>query len=382
MSNLRAMLDPAIVPSYLTSGARMARRAVRGPRRWSGDASAICRAAIDACWTGDHFVASGGHFRQFWTRDLGFSVGPLVRSGYGDRVRASIAWALECWAPRARVTTTIFGGRRPRDVYTFGADSLPLLLHSIRLSGGEAVLNRHGAWLARDVARYASEVIDPRTGLVRSDRRFSTHRDTVKTSSNAYANSMLVLLDTVLRETGWFKSPVPPSASDRFLTAFWRGGRFVETPIGDEVTGDATVFPFWLGVVSPQLGLVGALRAAQAAGLTEPLPLRYTVSRQPDAEDTVQRLFVPNYQGTSIWTSLGAIYLHLLRSVDPVAAEAGITAYCRLIEREGTIWEVLDASLRPYVGRFGLFRADEAMLWSAILLELFELRDGRNAAAS
>jgi len=368
---LRAMLDPAILPSYLSSAVRIARRSAQGPRRYQGDAPAICRAAIDACWTGDHFVASGGHFRQLWIRDLGFSAEPLVRSGYADRVSASLAWALDAWAVRGRVTTTIFPGRRARDVYTFGIDSLPLLLHALRASRAEALVRRHGDWLAREVARYVSEVIDPQTGLVRTDRRFSSHRDTVQTSSNAYANTMVVLLDRILRETGWFRSPVPPGATDHFLAAFWRGDRFVETPDSEEVTGDATVFPFWLGVASPELGLAAALRAARVVGLTEPLPLRYAVRRQPAFEDRVQRLFVPNYQGTSIWTSLGAIYLHLLRTVDPVAAETGIASYRNLVEREGTVWEVLDGSLRPYVGRLGLFRADEAMLWSVILLDLF-----------
>jgi hypothetical protein len=35
---------------------------------------------------------------------------------------------------------------------------------------------------------------------------------------------------------------------------------------------------------------------------------------------------------------------------------------------------VVDDDLRPYVGRLGIFRADEAMLWSAILLDLLERR--------
>ena len=34
------------------------------------------------------------------------------------------------------------------------------------------------------------------------------------------------------------------------------------------------------------------------------------------------------------------------------------------------MWEVLDKSLRPYRGRFGLWRADEAMLWGALFLDL------------
>jgi hypothetical protein len=50
------------------------------------------------------------------------------------------------------------------------------------------------------------------------------------------------------------------------------------------------------------------------------------------------------------------------------------------VERDGTFWEVYDGRdprLRPYRGRLGIFRADEAMLWSAILLDLLESRERR-----
>jgi hypothetical protein len=104
------------------------------------------------------------------------------------------------------------------------------------------------------------------------------------------------------------------------------------------------------------------------------LPLRYAARRDPRGEDRVQRLFVPDYQGTAIWTSLGAIYLQLLDRVDPAAVEMPLALYAALVERDGTVWEVVDDDLRPYVGRLGIFRADEAMLWSAILLDLLERR--------
>ncbi len=380
------MLDPAILPAYASSAVRIARRAVRGPKRYPGDARAITRACVEASWDRDHFTASGGHFRQFWTRDTGFSAAPLVRTGFGDRLAASLAWAMDAWAPAGRVTTTIFPGRRPRDIYTLGVDSLPLLLHALRACDAAGLVERHLGWLEPEIRRYARAVIDPRTGLVRTDRRFSSHRDTVVTSGNAYANAMVVLLDQVLPAAGGAPAPVPPraaaaGAADRFIAAFWRGDRFVETSDGEEVTGDATVFPFWLDVVPDDLGLAAALRSADEAGLATPVPLRYAAHPDLLGEDPVQRLFVPDYQGTAIWTSLGAMYLQLLDRVDPVAADAPIAAYADLVEREGTFWEVVRDDLRPYVGRFGIFRADEAMLWSAIFLDLLERRAQQRGAS-
>jgi hypothetical protein len=374
--SLQAMLDPAIVPSYLTSGVRIARRAVRGPRRHVGDARAIARACVESCWDRDHFVASGGHFRQFWTRDTAFSAEPLVRTGFGQQLRETLAWALTAWERAGgRVTTTIFPGGRPRDVYTLGVDSLPLLLFALRAADADDLVRRHRGWLEPEARRYADEVLDPATGLVRADRRFSSHRDTVVTSSNAYANTMVALLDQVLRETEWFASPIPPGATERLLANFWRDGRMVDVAGADEVTGDAAVFPFWLGVLPDALGLASALESARAAGLATPLPLRYAARHDRTVEDPVQRLFVPDYQGTAIWSSLGAMYLQLIERVDPVAVTVPLSIYADLIERDGTVWEVLNDDLRPYVGRWGIFRSDEAMLWSAILLDLLERRD-------
>ena len=371
---LPTALDPAVVASYITSGGRIARRRVRGMRRFAGDAEAICLASVEACWTGEYLSASGGHFRQAWTRDLGFAAPSLLRLGQGDRVRASLAWMLDAWSVRGRVTTTIFAGRRPRDIWTFGVDSLPLLVHALRVAEAADLVERHARWLAPEVRRYRDAVEDPETGLVRDDRTFSTHRDTVRTRSNAYADTMLVLLDRDLRETGWFQTPFRAGAVDRLVAAHWRGDRFVDRVDGSEVTGDATVVPFFFEAVPDSLGLGAALAAARAAGLADPMPLRYAARRDARAEGPVQRRLVGDYQGTAIWTSLGAMYLRLLQRAEPDLARPVAAAYRALIERDGTVVEVYDgtaADLRPYRGRLGLFLADEAMLWAAILLEAF-----------
>lgn len=372
---LTSQLDPAMWPNYAASASRVLRRRVLGTRRYEGDAAEVCRAVIEACWAGDHYNASAGHFRQAWTRDLGFAAPSLVRMGHRDRLHASLEWMLDVWRSRGHVTTTIVGHRWPRDIWTYGVDSLPLLLHSLRSAQADELVAAHRDWLQQDAERYVHIVLDPATGLVRDDRAFSTHRDTVRNRSTAYANAMVLLLDRHLRETGWFPSPVAEGAVDRFVAAFWRGDRFVDRADGDEVTGDATVAPFYFGVVPDELGLAAALEAARSAGLADPLPLRYAARRDEAKEDRMTRLFVPDYQGTAIWTSLGAMYLRLLQRSDPAAAEATLAAYRRIVERDATVREVYDGGdtdLAPYRGTLGIFLADEAMLWGAILAEAFE----------
>ncbi len=388
---LGAQLDPALWPSYLTSAGRILRRRLRGPRRLPGEeAGAIALAAVDACWTGEYLAASGGHFVQLWTRDLAYAVPSLLALGRADQAVASLAWALDAWRPGGRVTTTVFPGRRPRDVWTLGADSLPLLLRSLEVVGaeGERLVAHHAGWLGPEVERYVAEVVDPSTGLVRDDRAFSSHRDTLRTRSNAANNAMVVLLDRTLRTTGWFASPLPVDVAARFLARFRRpDGTMVDRPDTDEPTGDAAVLPWQTGALDDGDGLVEALAGARQGGLADPLPLRYATRRDPAAEDPVQRRLVPDYQGTAIWTSLGAMYLRLAKRVGAADAATVEAAYRAVLERDRTVIEVYDgraatvAALRPYRGTAGLFIADEPMLWGAILAEALRPPPGTGASA-
>jgi hypothetical protein len=371
---IRALLQLAILPAYASSAARMARRALRGHVRHPGTAAMILPAVVERCWDGRRYAASGGQFRQFWARDFGFAAPALVRLGHGARVDASLDWALAAWSRAGRVSTTIFPGARPADIWDYGVDSLPFILRALRAApSGEHLVARHADLLGAEVRRFAAEVLDPATGLVRADRRFSTHRDTVATGCNAYANTMVALLERELVATGWFPLPFAPGAAGRLVDAFWRGDCFGEGPRGtpghDLVTGDGCVVPFWLGVVPDDLGAGTMLGAVAAAGLTDPLPLRYSAAL-PAAEDAVQRVFVPDYQGTAIWTSLGAMATEVALRADPPRGQGWLRQHLAVIERDGTMWEVLDETLWPYRGRFGLWRADEAMLWGALFLDL------------
>ena len=84
------------------------------------------------------------------------------------------------------------------------------------------------------------------------------------------------------------------------------------------------------------------------------------------------RHLLPDYQGSTVWTSLGAIYLQLLGSVDPALAATETARYVEWIERDGTFWEVLDSRGRPWVSPRWLTGREESMLWSAIFLDVLE----------
>ncbi len=372
-------LHPAIVSEYIHNSGVRVRRAVRGHTRHAGDASEIIRSCIEACWNGRSFTASPGHFRMFWTRDLSFSSTALARLSEEDRRRlhASLDWAMGVFTRRkSHITTTIHFFDRPVDVYEYGVDSLPLFLAALRAAEADDLVERYRGWLEAEVAYFAERVVDPSTGLVRADRKFSAHRDTVVNRSNAYGNSMVALLSNVLQQTGWAQDPMTPwldGDSGRILMDhFWKGDRFIDALGDDVVSGEANVWPFWTGAVKDPAVLGAALDTLDREGFTKPYPLRYETSRRPQIEVWLTRHLLPDYQGSTVWTSLGAMYLQLMRAVDPARAAREIERYVEWIERDGTFWEVMNDRGRCWVSPRWVMIGEESMLWSAIFLDLLQ----------
>jgi hypothetical protein len=392
-----AFLHPALIGMGLhVAGARV-RRAVRGHPRYPGTAEDILRAGLEACWSGEHLTASPGHYRQLWTRDTGFAAPSLVRlrGSWPDRLLGSLAWAMDVWRDRrSHVTTTINPLLRwPVDIFAYGVDSLPMLLASLQaltsaddgavVERTHRLVNGHRAWIETEVRYFVDQVVDGSTGLVRTDRTFSAHRDTFRNSSTAYANAMVALLGRVVAETGW----APDLLSRHFSTAdgrtdwgalllrhFWLGDRFRDRLGSDETSGEANVWPFHLGLMDdPDDAMLRAtLETLRREGFTTPYPLKFESTHRAEGLLLAYRLWSADYQTTTSWTSLGSIYLRLLQRVDPAGAHAELDRVRALIERDGTFWEVLDGEGRPWHSRSRLSVSDVSMLWGAILLETLE----------
>ncbi len=374
---------PLIAAAYgVNLGVRI-RRGMFGRKRHPGSAREIVRACIDDCWDGTHYRASPGYFRQFWTRDLSFSAPALVRisPAHRDRVIASFDWALHTWERRnSHVTTTIHFFDQPADVFDYGVDCLPLLVAALRRIGAEQVLTEHRPWLEKQVVRFMDEVVDPATGMVRSDRKYSAHRDTIVNRCNAFGNSMIALLAMTLVDLGWdmpdAMAPLALAPQSILLDQFWDPrGFFRDAPGDTSPSGEGNIWPFWTGVITDPSILRQALTTLEERGYADPYPLKYEPIRKPEIEPFFVRIFMPDYQGATVWTSLGAMYLQLLRTIDPDQARAEADRYVAWIERDRTFWEVIDDETGERYSSTFLTRSDESMLWSAIFLDLLEHPD-------
>jgi hypothetical protein len=118
--------------------------------------------------------------------------------------------------------------------------------------------------------------------------------------------------------------------------------------------------------------LTAALETLGRDGYTTPYPLKFEVDHRRDGQLWAFRAWASDYQTTTSWTSLGSIYLSLLRTLDPAAARLELGRMRELVERDGTFWEVLDSRGRPWRSASRLSVSDTSMLWGAILLVLLE----------
>ena len=374
---------PLIAAAYGVNLLVRARRGILGRRRHGGDARQIIRAVIDECWDGTHYRASPGYFRQFWTRDISFSAPSLARisAKHRERTIRSFNWAIRTWErQRSHITTTIHFFDQPVDVFDYGVDCLPLLLAAIHRIRADELLETHRRWLEAEVLHYVEQVVDPQTGMVREDRKYSAHRDTIVNRCNAFGNSMVGLLAMTLADMGWDVPPalVPLAVEPQgiLLDHFWdERGFFVDTPGDDAPSGEGNIWPFWTGVVTDPGILRRSLTTLEERGYAEPYPLKYEVTRRPEIEPLFVRTFMADYQGATVWTSLGSMYMQLLHRVDPDRARVEADRYCEWIERDDTFWEVIDDETGQRYSSTFLTRSDESMLWSAIFLDLLEHPD-------
>jgi hypothetical protein len=364
--------DPVLWGAGLNVVARSIFRTLFGWKRYRGGVEAICRAAIEDCWTGDFFAGSAGHFKQFWTRDLAMCTPALAALGQRERVIQSWAWGLERFERAGRITTTIFNGRFARDVYAYACDSLPLVLFALRGIGADHLIDRHHKLIEREVDRYYRTVFDPELGMARTDGYFSGPRDCMTGRSTTFANASVALLARMLHES---RLPNPFHGVDivgAMLRQHWMGDHFRDSLCRDVPSGDANVWPFVFEVFTDQEMQKRAFATLEARGFAHPIPLRYFETPLPESELPVPRVFTPNYQGDPSWTQLGAAYLQLLKRIDRPAMERHRANLAAFIERDGNYLEVYRTDGRPYRGRRFLYHSDEGMLWAAMFLALYD----------
>lgn len=349
---------------YLTEGARIFQSSLKNrfvPKRYAGNAQEICQQIVKDCWNGRYFQTSTGNFAQFWTRDFGWCTGSLLKLGYREEVQRTLRYALHRFREQGKITTTITPKGKAYDFPSMAVDSLPWLIHSMKLA--KFSVHDYRLFLEQEVKKFAGLVLNPATGLVTPERPFSSIKDLAIRKSSCYDNCMLAMLSKDLQELKLHNPFRQYDYGTLLKEHLWNGKYFYDDlQKQDYVAGDANLFPFVLGIIKDDTMLKSALKEVHAAGLDEPLPLKYTNSRK-GVRFVPQEIFLRNYESNAVWTHMGPLYIKLLHQIDPGRAEGLKKKYGELIEEHGNYLEVFAANGKPF--RTPFYYCDAGMLWAA-----------------
>jgi hypothetical protein len=357
--------------THFNEGLRMFRRSLHvrshGIKKYNGNAEEICRQVIKDCWNGRFYQTSTGHFSQFWARDFGWCIEPLINLGCRENVKKTLEYALARYQKFNTVTTAISPKGVPFDFPVHGPDSLAYLIRSLRILGDDGLLAKYKGFLNSQLEVYAAKFINRHTGLVRN-KHFSSIKDHAIRNSSCYDNTMVAMLSDELLKIKVLYNPFASyGGKDMLIKHFWRKDHFIDDLSGqDIISGDANVFPYWSGVIESKRMLRSSIEKIIEAGLDKPFPLRYYYKKSSSHSMIGEEFFAKGYERNTIWAHLGMLYIATVRKINKPLAKRYMESYTRVIERYSNFLEVFNKDISPFRSFF--YHADEGMLWASMYL--------------
>jgi len=358
-----------IIVDYLTEGPRVFFSSLRNrffAQKYEGSAEEICQHIVKDCWNGRFFQTSTTNFKQFWPRDFGWCTQSLLKLKYEKEVHQTLRYAINRYRKYKKVTTTITPKGRPYNFPTLAVDSLPWLIHSIKIS--KFSYYAYKKFLNRQIKIFFKKVIDPQTGLVKPNEHFSSMKDMSIRKSSCYDNCMVAMLAKDLEKLKLINPFKEFNYPEIIKRHFWNGKYFYDDLSQKEyVAGDANLFPFILGIINDKKMIKLAVKAIQEDKLDQPFPLKYTASRDK-VKFVWQEFFFRNYESNAIWLHMGPLYVKLVQQIDKKKAAEYKEKYKEMIERHQGFLEVFTSTGKPYSSFY--YYCDPAMLWAANYLTL------------
>ena len=355
---------------YLAQGSRIFLSSFKTrikPRKYSGTAQQICEQIVKGCWNGRYFQISTQNFPQFWTRDFGWCVQALLKQDYKPEINQTLRYALNRFKETGKITTTISSEGKPFNFPNEAVDSLPWLIHAIKVSKFHYLPFQ--LFLNREIKRFFKEIIDEQTGLVTPKKQFSSMKDFAVRKSSCYDNSMVGLL---AKDLVGMKLDNPFSQfnySDLLKRHFWNGEYFFDDlRKKDYVAGDANLFPFILGLIKDREMMEAAIKKIQENELDQPLPLKYSKGTDDINFIWQERIAMKDYESNAVWTHMGPFFIKLVKHFDKEKAKEYKQAYKELIEKYQGYPEVLNSKGKPFQTWF--YYCDRSILWAVNYLDL------------
>jgi len=328
---------------------------IKGPTRYKGNATRICKQIVNACWNGRYFQTSTHHYKEFWARDFGYCAESLVKLGYLQEVKKTLAYALEKYSKTGIKTAITRYGTPFSFPNIYSPDSVALFFHALRVAGDEKLIEKYEEFLQEEINKFAKIVL--KNGRVRRGVQFSGMRDYAKRDSSCYDHCMAILLAREAKKLG-FTFAYTEKELVKTLNEYWIG-YYKDDRTTTEPSGDANTLPYWLGIGK---NFTETLKIIKENKLDEPMPLAY--SRKPQ-KMILAGILVPNWENYTIWPFLGFIWMQATKKYSALSKYK--KNYTKIIEKYGTLYEAYSGD-KPY--KSAVYHADEGMIWAAMYLTL------------
>jgi hypothetical protein len=360
-------MELAHIPEALRMFKHRLRVGFKGIKRYEGNSRQICEHIIKECWNGEYFMTSSGHFSQFWVRDFGWCVESLMKLGYDKEVKKTLSYAVNIFNKNNKITTAITPNGIPYDFPCYGPDSLAFFIRSLRISNSFDIIKKNKNFLNNEIKKYFDVVIDKDTGLVKKNKRFSSMKDRYYRVSSCYDNVMSAMLKDDLSKIKILNNPFKNYNFKKIIKHnFWTGDYFLDDLESRHVAGDANVIPYWSGVFSNKNMIRKSVDIIIDNNLDKPFPLKYTNKIPKTKKHYTEVFFIPNSEGTSMWTQLGMMYIRVVDKIDEDLAREYINKYKKIIENYKNFIEIFSPKGKPYKNMF--YHADAGMLWASMYL--------------
>ncbi len=333
--------------------------------RYKGTPEQICRKIIDRCWNGTYFQTSAGHFSGFYIRDFGICAESLCRLGYKDKVQKTLQYALNRYSSYYRLTTTITPSHKIVDIFRYAPDSLAFLLHALRVSGSDELVEIYRPYLEHEADRFMQTAIQMETGFIRP-KKFSSFKDHSARQSCCYDHCMAGMISQELDAQG-LSNPLRQFDYKKMIKLnFWNSKYFAETRENDSLTSDSNIFPFWCRIFDDKEMFKRSMAEIIKQKLDHPYPVRYSNDRF--------RAFFPmnlvlgDYEQKTAWIHMGLCLMDVAARFDTALARKYLDIHTGLINKYRNFLECYDPDGRPY--RRWNYVCDDSMIWASKYLAL------------
>jgi hypothetical protein len=341
------------------------------PTKYSGDFDQIAEQIIKSRWNGKFFAAGETpRLNQFWLRDYAFCLKGLIAMDYRKEAEDNLKWALDSYMRVGNITTGISKSDYVFDIPKFSIDSLPFFLYSIKTLGLFELIEENKVFFNSEIKKYFDLVFDKSTNMTRSDKVFSQPKDVMMIKGTSVGNTFMIFTVKLLNELMILDNPFPniDSLINKHIEVFWDNDHFKNdntvTPVIE--SSDSNIWPYWTEIIQDEEMLSKSINWIETKGFLEPFPIKYHINLLKEHEHIVNRLFLPNYQGNSIWSMNPPIFFSLVKRIDKDKAESMINGYKKLVEKWQDYYELIDpTTLKPLKGTWK-FESDKGMLWIAM----------------